>query len=770
VLMALADGGMQFLIAGARANMGIVAGRYFFEVKVVEALMPSDGSAAGRQRIPIPRQLVRLGFSAKGSSLILGDSEDGVCFDSEGFYWSEKKRTAAASRFGRDQVIGVLLNLDPKSPNCNTLSVFCNGERISPPQSLPERLKGKALFPHVAYRNVSVQVNFGPQPLAMLPFQCRMLQGAAKADMQELPLAKVKDGKYTVLYPVAFPDEGTFDWLDDFLEKNPQYTELSDRKIQEWAISSGIWKPKTNSWKNSNDKPDFNFGIQYMDDFSVQRVINAISPFMPRHYVVMEVKQNLVADERKANLQRFNLPHFKKVAHVIMGDPSKDFQAKVHKKMLDDKQEEEDRKWKLKKLEMERKRAIKERQAAVEKARKQEELNRKAEEEEKAKVEAEAKPAEDKKEGADAKANPEGEVKDDTEGENKGVEPAKEADEPKKDASEESKKEEKKEEDEEMMDETPPKAELTEVEKQAKFRVLTVPDISSFVMSSGFGHFCIPEKTEGFDDIIYEWANEDGSRDYLSKWVLQKKITSRMDDLQPSEWFKTKAAEYQKALQEWQTKQKEHQNAKKAEEKKKPGDEGADDDDETKRSDVDIFSVEDVCNVGNGVPLFVDFSFEDWALLSLRFELYLLQAAFKHDVDDPERVGIHESHILFYYHRYYRKQLMPRLYGKDSIEDVCELIKDTVKINSDDKVLVSQLSTEPDAPDQFVKLQEESRRKRQQRIDAGDETARLDFSVLHQQQQQPVGGGGGKSGSKGRGGRGWSQQTYAPRFGMGMRN
>merc|ERR1711956_183272 len=136
--------------------------------------------------------------------------------------------------------------------------------------------------------------------------------------------------------------------------------------------------------------------------------------------------------------------------------------------------------------------------------------------------------------------------------------------------------------------------------------------------------------------------------------------------------------------------------------------------------------------------------------------LYLLQAAFKHDVDDPERVGIHESHILFYYQRYYRKHLMPSFYGKDGINDVCELVKDTVMINPDNNVLVSQFSVEPESPDQFVKMQEESRRKRQQRIDAGDETAKLDFSALqqqHQQQQQPV---GGKSGGKGRGNRSWS--------------
>ena len=39
-----------------------------------------------------------------------------------------------------------------------------------------------------------------------------------------------EDGKYEVIFPVAVPDEGTFDWLDDFLEKNPKYVELPGLK------------------------------------------------------------------------------------------------------------------------------------------------------------------------------------------------------------------------------------------------------------------------------------------------------------------------------------------------------------------------------------------------------------------------------------------------------------------------------------------------------------------------------------------------------------
>merc|ERR1712190_329140 len=134
------------------------------------------------------------------------------------------------------------------------VSLFRNGVRAGEPQPLPDSLKGKVLFPHVSFRHATLQVNFGPTPAADLPFKCRMLQMAAKADVQDAKTTAPKDGKYDVLYPVGFPDEGTFSWLDGFLEKNPHYVELSDRAIQAWLEKSGIWKQ--GKWQNpsSNDK------------------------------------------------------------------------------------------------------------------------------------------------------------------------------------------------------------------------------------------------------------------------------------------------------------------------------------------------------------------------------------------------------------------------------------------------------------------------------------------------------------------------------------
>merc|ERR1719469_1275856 len=71
---------------------------------------------------------------------------------------------------------------------------------------------------------------------------------------------------------------------------------------------------------------------------SAQRTLNSIAPVVPRNYVVMEVKQNLVQADRQENLKRFSAPHFKKIAHVVMGEPSAEYKKIVHKKLLEEKQ------------------------------------------------------------------------------------------------------------------------------------------------------------------------------------------------------------------------------------------------------------------------------------------------------------------------------------------------------------------------------------------------------------------------------------------------
>merc|ERR1711957_446779 len=87
-----------------------------------------------------------------------------------------------------------------------------------------------------------------------------------------------------------------------------------------------------------NDTPDMNFGIKELDDFALLKTIYSIAPMLKRDYVVMEVKGNLVADERKKALECFPEDTFTKTAMVVVGEPPNEFKAKAHLQLLEEKQ------------------------------------------------------------------------------------------------------------------------------------------------------------------------------------------------------------------------------------------------------------------------------------------------------------------------------------------------------------------------------------------------------------------------------------------------
>jgi len=692
LLMTLTEGGCQYLLASARANVGVKAGRYMFEVKIIESLNPVEAQG-GSNRAPQPRQLVRVGVSAAGSSLFLTDGPDNVCFDSEGYFAHEKRRRKVAQKFSHDQTVAVLLNLDASSPNANTISLFRNGIRVSEPQPLPENLHGKVLYPTVTYKNVTLKVNFGPAALAPLPFKCLTLAEAAAADVEVQEEPKPKDGKCDVLVPVGMPEQGFFDWVDAFVEQNPSYTELSDRKIAEWATKSGIWRPKAQGGGGSNDKVELKFGIPMLDDLSVRRVFNSVAPTQKRNYIVPELRANLISEERKETLLRFGAPDFRKAATVIMGEPNEEFKKKVQSLLLADKQSKADAEKKKKAQEEERKRLLEEKKKKAEEARKAKEA------------------AQKKKEGKEVE-----------------------------EAKEEAPAEEKKEEAKADVEDTP--IELTEEEKQMWYRKLDTPDLSEKALSKSFASFSLPTTEEGFDTITYDWQSEDKCATMLKEWIFEKKLTQRVEDLQPGAWFKEEWTKWQKFLQEWRKRQNDFKDptkkkallAKKKEEaKKKAAEEGGEGKDEEAKpmeinaEDIDVMSVQDVMDIGNGEPLFMHFVYEDWALLSARYELHLLLHAFKKDLDDPDRPSFGENHLSFYYGKYFKKNFTLKHYGVEKLADFVELIKETASIGERNGFLKPELPDDA-SPSDFVKVTEDHRRERQRRIDAGDETAQLKFA------------------------------------------
>lgn len=67
-------------------------------------------------------------------------------------------------------------------------------------------------------------------------------------------------------------------------------------------------------------------------------------------------------------------------------------------------------------------------------------------------------------------------------------------------------------------------------------------------------------------------------------------------------------------------------------------------------------------------------------------------------------------------------------FGCEDFNGLVKIVKDTVSLDTAKKVMSSPLQDDLEGLDIFVKLTEESRRERQRRIDAGDETARLKFT------------------------------------------
>jgi len=729
MMSAMSEGALANLVAGARANIGIKSGRYMFEAKILEKT--SQKSRA------------RFGFAAEGS-LFLGEDDNSICFDNEGFLVSNKKKSKCSTPFACDVMVAVVLNLDSSSPNCNTISLFKNGVRAGPPQPLPESLKGKTLFPAVSYKSATVHVNFAA-PVVPLPFKCKAIQEATQKDAVVTKYDEPADGKYTALFPVSLPDEGTFDWVDAFIEKNPDYTELSDRALIDWAIKSGL---SANKKKECNDKPDVGLGNGMDNMKALKKALMQVAALQPRNFVIMEVKANLMKEERLANLAQFKTSAFKTVAEVVVGEPAATFKRRVQSRIAEAKQEASDKVFKAKQADEKRQWAAKKKQKEAEKLRKKNEKERKKKLAEITKKRA--------KEMADKKAKAEG----------------KEPEEEKEEAAVESEEEAEEADEPEPMEEEPPKVgALTAEEKALRFFKHAVPDLLPYAMNTSFTKFSLPDGDEGFDSVKYSWNKDKDAAVYLQKWISEKKQTTRVEDITPSASFKQKWAEWQKTLQAWKTKQNEYKAvlAKKAADKnarihkkaalkkaaeakakmleakkekaKAEGKELEEEKEEEKAlmeveeeeeeeepqvdfDGIDVFGVEDILDVGGKAPLFKDFQFEDFAMMSLRFELNLLVASFAQDCNDPDRTGAHVDHLAFYYQKYFGKSLTAQSFGVQKLAEAVALVDDTVSLN-DKSVVESLMPSDLESSAIFVKLTEDARRMRNLQVDMGVEGAKL---------------------------------------------
>merc|ERR1712050_747631 len=139
--------------------------------------------------------------------------------------------------------------------------------------------------------------------------------------------------------------------------------------ILAWAEQSGIWRTKGYVGKTCNDKPDMSFQIAELDDNSIRKSVYAIAPLQARNFVVMEVKGNLIEDERKELLAHFPPSVFKRTACIVVGEPTAEFKKRSQQLMLKQKQDSADKAFVLQRLEEKRKKMIAKRQKELEQAK-----------------------------------------------------------------------------------------------------------------------------------------------------------------------------------------------------------------------------------------------------------------------------------------------------------------------------------------------------------------------------------------------------------------
>lgn len=160
---------------------------------------------------------------------------------------------------------------------------------------------------------------------------------------------------------------------------------------------------------------------------------------------------------------------------------------------------------------------------------------------------------------------------------------------------------------------------------------------------------------------------------------------------------------------------------------------------------VEVLDVDDITDLGSGEPLFANFEYEDWMLLSIRFELHLLLHGFKKDLADPERPSFGEKHLSLLFNRYFGKAFDQDVFGVTRFEELVKLVKDALSLDTN-HMLVTALGADA-SHDTFVKLTEVHRRERIRLLDAGIESAELRFKEPAKMQLKTSPAAGQKGGA-----------------------
>ncbi|XP_021726338.1 heterogeneous nuclear ribonucleoprotein U-like protein 1 isoform X2 [Chenopodium quinoa] len=226
---ALYEQGFAYCWSGARGNIGITGGKYYFGCRII-----SDQPVI-MEETPLDQQHVsRIGVS-RGDAPVgnLGETKGSFGYGGTGKFSTNAKFVDYGERFGIGDTITCLVDLESKP--CASVEFSKNGKRLGIAKYLDEDPKSpgavsptgnlswkSALFPHVLLKNTVVKMQFstedglvpeeGYKPWASAVNDGNAVIGPAFSDSQACE----------VIMMVGLPASGKTTWAENWVKEHPE--------------------------------------------------------------------------------------------------------------------------------------------------------------------------------------------------------------------------------------------------------------------------------------------------------------------------------------------------------------------------------------------------------------------------------------------------------------------------------------------------------------------------------------------------------------------
>ncbi|PWA78639.1 hypothetical protein CTI12_AA214840 [Artemisia annua] len=326
---ALYEKGFAYCWSGARANIGITGGRYYFSCKVVSA-QPVDMDDTRFDE----KHLCRVGVS-RGDDKVgnLGETEHSFGFGGTGKFSNAAQFSAYGERFGIGDTI--LCAVDLESRPMASISFAKNGKWLGTathfnagPNGLgvidspiKELYWESAVFPHVLLKNVVVQLQFSYED-GLVPLDGYKPWASAFGDGKGLIGPAFSDvGNCELIMMVGLPASGKTTWAEKWVNDHPEkrYVLLGTNLALDQMKVPGLHR-KHNYSERFNSLMDRATGI-------FNTLITRASK-TPRNFIIDQT--NVYKSARRHKLKPF--AYYQKIAVVSFPRPE-DLKARSEKRL-----------------------------------------------------------------------------------------------------------------------------------------------------------------------------------------------------------------------------------------------------------------------------------------------------------------------------------------------------------------------------------------------------------------------------------------------------